>query len=557
MNKKSKILMLVLSFTVIGFGQVDFNDLNENLYDKLQSRLSGGGGGLNQFTDGFITNSQGENSSGNAMIVPQSNLALDQSIDENQYYLATGDELRVYIWGEVNTSTLLSVDPEGKVLIPSVGYVSVKGQTLAECKEAIIEKMRKVYKKAEITVSLAALRKFRVYILGNVKKPGSYIANATTRVSDLLMAAIENESVLIRKRAVKIFNPSRETRTVDLAAFHHSSVLEANPYVYEGDRIFVEPKQKSIRIEGSVNYPGGYDFLQGDSGRSVLIAAGGFSRGADTTRIIVSRFVDNKDSIVHYEMTSREFYDTKLQEDDRILVSAIYDYRVHRDVRIAGEVRFPGIYPISKDKTTLEDILLMAGGLTEEAYLEGSRIVRKKFTSYEDREFERLKAVSSISDLSPIEKSYLKTKMVEENGLMSIDLKDMFEGGEKALREVMMRDGDIITIARKNLTIKITGAVVSPGLVSIKENAGIDYYIEKAGGYSNAAKKRDVKVIKGGTGVWLERKNVKEIVSGDAIFVPEGEYKDPLRVTKDVLTIVGSLATIVTTWIALDAHLQD
>jgi DNA-binding NarL/FixJ family response regulator len=52
-------------------------------------------------------------------------------------------------------------------------------------------------------------------------------------------------------------------------------------------------------------------------------------------------------------------------------VNAIHSYRVHRTVEVHGQVHYPGLYPIQKEKTRLKDLLEMAGGLTEDAFLPG------------------------------------------------------------------------------------------------------------------------------------------------------------------------------------------
>jgi hypothetical protein len=185
----------------------------------------------------------------------------------------------------------------------------------------------------------------------------------------------------------------------------------------------------------------------------------------------------------------------------------------------------------------------MAGGLTEDAYLRGSKIIRKKNERLEDREYQLLKMLP-IENLSPIERNYLKTKQVEEKGRMSIDFEGFFSNG-KDVYNIILTDKDEIAIAEKELSVKVLGAVVSPGLVSYKQGVGYEYYIEQAGGLTSEAKRGSLRIIKGGTETWLRPHKVEKLEAGDVIWVPEKPYVNKLLVTKDILLVLGSIATLV------------
>lgn len=485
----------------------------------------------------------------------------DRKIDEDKYILGTGDGLTIYIWGSINDQIKSIVDHEGNFIVPSLGSVNVRGLTLREGKEKIKEKVLDLHKKVEITVVLSEIRKFKVYILGEVSEPGGYIVDGATRVSDLIISAsgikqnkIEEKTLKLNEididsiskiRAIEIENDDHQKRFADLAMFFNYNCIDRNYYLNEGDRIFVPKKKEIISVQGSVNYPGKYYYMIGDTLITVLKVAGGLTRDADSSRIILHRFVDNLDSLITFELSFADssVFHFPIQKDDRVLVCGIPDYRKHREVIIEGEVKYPGIYPIQKDKTKFSEIITMAGGLTEDAFLRGSKIIRKIFTKVGDREFERL-VNTAPENLSPLEKSYLKTKLIEEEGIISIDFEELLAKGND-FYDIILRDKDKITIARKNLSIKVTGAVISPGLVNYKEGADYKYYIEQAGGVNTRARKGSIAIIKGGTDVMLKPNNVKNLEAGDAIWVPERGYVNKFNLVRDILLIAGSIATLV------------
>jgi len=346
-------------------------------------------------------------------------------------------------------------------------------------------------------------------------------------------------------RAIEIDNDLHPRRFADLAQFYNSNIADKNPYLCEGDRVYIPKKKEIVSVFGAVTYPGEYNFMPKDSFITLIRVAGGLARGADSARIIVSRFANDQDSLCRYELSlgdpsSLHF---PIEKDDRILVCYIPTYRVHRQVSIKGEVTYPGTYPIKKDKTRLREIITAAGGLTADAYLRGSAIIRKKYSKAEDREYLLLKTLP-IDNLSPLERNYLKTKRVEETGKVSLDFEELLAGGND-IYNIILRDGDEITIERNELSVKVLGAVVYPGLVSYKEGAGIGYYIEQAGGYTSEAQRGSIRVIKGGTETWLRPRRVSRLETGDVIWVPEKPYVNKLMVTKDVLLVLGAIATLV------------
>ena len=550
------LLVLLMAIINEGMAQVELN--KEML---LGAKESSGGKGGSEFLDIALQLEGDSYKYLEKYDISEQVLALDKSIDDKTYYLGPGDLLTIYIWGKINKHFNAPVSSECKLIIPAVGVIEVKGTTLADAKTLVLEELSKLFKEKEISIILTKVRNLKAYILGEVKFPGAYNVNGTTRVSDLILLAsglkpkiLEEEELrenetnidsLNKHRAIEIQNDYYPKRYADLAQFYNSNILDKNPYLREGDRIFIPKVNEKISVYGTVNYPGVYAYMPEDSLVTILRAAGGLTREADSSKVLLYRFVNNVDSLISFEFsfTDSSIYNFPIQKDDRILVCGIPDYRKHRQVTIQGEVKYPGIYPIKKDKTRLNEIIVMAGGLTEEAFLRGSKIVRMEYPKVGDREFERL-VKTSFEGLSPLEKSYLKTKLTEEEGLISVDFEELL-ANDNDFYNIVLRDKDEITIARNNLSVKVTGAVISPGLVGYKEGADYKYYISQAGGFNTRARKNSIMLIKGGTETWLKPRKIEKLEAGDAIWIPEKQYINKLLVTRDILSILGSIATVI------------
>jgi protein involved in polysaccharide export with SLBB domain len=476
---------------------------------------------------------------------PTAVIGLDEKLDETKYIIGTGDGFVIYLWETLNKQINATVNIEGYCIVPDVGAIYVKGLTLQMAKDMIKNKILEQYKKIDMTILLDKIRDFKVYLLGEVQMPGAYNINGTTRISDLIQLAggVKLTGAL---RNVEIFNAVDSTKKyADLILYSNCNNFEMNPYLNEGDRVFINKVDEVIVITGAVNYPGKFTYVENDSLLKVITLAGGLIRGADSSRIIVKRFQNNIDSLLTIACSYSELSgkDLKIQPDDRIIISFLPDYRVYRSVSIKGEVAYPGNYPIQKDKTNLGQIIEIAGGLTMDADLRNSKIIRKYDTKSSANELEIYKNMPPDL-LSPLDKSYIMSKLNDQEGTISIDLVGLMNG-ENDVKQLILRDDDEISIQTRNLSVKLMGGLIFPGLIEFKKGESIRYYINKAGGYTSKASKFHMKIMKNGSSAWVSGREVNEIESGDIIWVPEKPYQNSLRTTKEIILLLGSVATVI------------
>ncbi|MFP4521678.1 MAG: SLBB domain-containing protein [Fibrobacterota bacterium] len=544
MIKMNVILILLILVSLSVFSQVvETKPLELEKFDKQTSRSLNELLELNKMKSSLgVSDLQSEGI--NPISSDFSRNIIDDIVDPDEYTVGPNDKIAVFIWGSTNKSFILSVSPEGIIPIPSIGPLKAKGMKLNKLKKEIKKKLRSQYLTRDISVLLYNLRTFKTFVLGSVSNPGSYVVTGATRVSELIkIAGGPKPPEAARSRGIIIKNPSHPDRIADLAIFRNSNDISGDPYLREGDRVFISPRKEIISINGSANYTGLYDWVPSDCLKDILKICGGLRRGADKDNILLTRFLNNADSIKEFTLSWPADSLFKINRDDRILIRPLPEYRKHLNVEISGEVMHPGIYPIRHDKTKIKEIIEMAGGLTKNASLRGSKVVRESFTRSKDREFERLKTVP-VGVLTPIERSYLKSKLTEEEGTVSINFTKLFNSkGE--LHNIILRSGDQISIAKKNLTVRVSGAVISPGLIGYSENRDYSYYIKQAGGFNTRARKNDAVIIKNSTGVWLEPEKVEQIEAGDKIWIPEKGYKDWFQFTKDIMLIASSIATII------------
>lgn len=540
--KMKKLLLLLLNALIFSVNSQDLSGISLNDLQKMMGTSSvRGASGISMSKGNLDLKKESEYFRDPTFVTER---VIDKAINPKEYILGPGDVIYIYIWGVIENKYDIIINAENKIVIPHIGEFDVQNKSLFTFREDVKKNLEDKYKKVNISISLKEMKTFKTYIYGQVNKPGSYVVNNSTKISDLVDLS-DGLNQTAKKIRIEIKNEELGKRYANLNISKNKGAYVNDPYIRVGDIVYVGLKKEFISISGAVSNPGNIDYSIGMSLQDVINVSGGFSRGADSSFINIYRFNGNEDSLKLIKVENFEFDKFEIIEDDRIVVKNIPEYRIHRQINILGEVKYPGNYPVKKDKTTLDEVVSMAGGFTNNAFLKGSRIIRKKQSNLVDKEFDRLKT-QPIATLSPDERSYLKTKLTEESGLISVDFSNYDD-----IKNLVLRDGDKIIIAEKSLSIQVTGAVTQPGLVSYNFDKDYRYYINQAGGFNTRAKKRSVMIIKAGTNTWLRPRDVDRIEAGDAIYVAEKQYVDKILIVKDIFLILGSIAAVIMSGLAI------
>ncbi|MFH1007851.1 MAG: SLBB domain-containing protein [Candidatus Latescibacterota bacterium] len=460
---------------------------------------------------------------------PDERTALDRRIDPEKYIVGPGDEFMLYLWGQLDQGQLLRVNPEGKLLVPYVGPIEVAEKTLAKAKEEIIRRVKTRYDKIEVSVELSNVRRFRVFVTGSVRNPGTYQAWAVDRVSDMIKKA----GGIGTLRKIQVSRQDGQRIVVDLDRFLRIGDLEANPYLKTGDMIYVPAKGGMVSLLGAVKSEGIYEFKEGESLKDLIELAGGLMENAQWSGVEVVRFKEDGIAKERLWLDLTEVLQGDpgnpdgqfpLKSDDQIFIRYIPDWHRKAVVWIYGEVKYHGPYPIVEGETTLTEVIEKAGGFTKDAFLTKSEISRWESRRTIDPEFARLQAMASvqggIEGMQGLEYSYFKTKSREKRGMMAVDFERLFAEGDLT-QDVLLRHGDSIVIPRKSEMVNITGEVRYPGLIPFERGQGTRFYIDRTGGFSWNADQKQGRVIKGKTGMWMRLDKVEQVEAGDTIFVPE------------------------------------
>lgn len=479
---------------------------------------------------------------------PTTSLSLplsSQALAPPNYTVSAGDGIFIGIASQTYTSYQLTVTPEGKLIIPRIGEVSVHSLTLAQLKERLKEKFSTVYRRAEVSVALLSLRTFEVEVLGETLYPTKVRVTAAERVSD----AIAKSGVVLKTaalRQVKLKRTDPDTTLIlDLLPYYKILDARSNLYLKEGDAIFLTRRIDSVSILGEVKYPGNYEYLPSDSLYRMLELAGGTLETAYLDSVEIIRFSDDKLSrkslYVNLSGYPKES-NVALRRGDIVMVRRIPKIFPEETVEVRGEFRFPGVYRIEPKKTRLRDIIQLAGGLTEKASLEEAVVIRSSAARFIDP---RVFASDNPED---DDAQYLKARLRERAGRMSVNIKALvLENAES--ENILLEPNDIIEVPRFRNYVNVIGRVIEPGNIEYQSNLTVKDYIRLAGGFGKRADEGRVSVIKPNTGDVIEASKVKTLEPGDTILVPELPRKPWLQaaweIVRDGIVVIGSIATTV------------
>jgi len=334
---------------------------------------------------------------------------------------------------------------------------------------------------------------------------------------------------------------------VDLQKFMLLGEDNQNPFLMDGDVIFVPALTRKVEIFGEVVNPGTYEILESDRISNIIKFALGTKESAYLDQVEIIRY-DKTQKFRTITINLNSVFSNPANEDnvllqngDQIYIRAIPDYHKYDQVTLFGEVKYPGTYVINNN-ITLTGILNRAGGITEDADLNNSFLQRTDLEENYDSEFERLKLLNP-EQMTYLEYEYFKTKIRELKGKFAVDFKKIMNS-EVQEKDIVLQDGDFIYISAKINAVIVSGQVKNPGLVTYLPGKSSDYYIEQAGGFSWKAHSRKIRIIRAESGEWLKPGKNVILEEGDTILIPQKPDWNYWEIVKDTVVVLSQIATL-------------
>ena len=424
-----------------------------------------------------------------------------------------------------------------------------------------------------------------VEIKGAVFRPGMYQMGESVNSVRTLIEHAEGltEEAFTARAVMHRMNPDRTLKvvSVDVAGIMDGRVADLP--LQENDVLFIPSKtetlsERTITIQGEVQYPGVYKYADNETLEDFVLQAGGLLETASTVKVDVARRVSNPkalttDSIIakNYSFALKDGFvidgepGFTLMPYDEVYVRKSPAYSKQQSVTVDGEVMFAGTYTLSKRNMRLTDLLKAAGGITDMAYVKGARLERRP----NEAERARMEAAFKMQQ-EQLQQQLLELAASSNNGgsvqqvaqqsnstqLKKFQVPNTFPVGIELGRalanpnsdaNIVLREGDRLILPQYTATVKVNGAVMYPNTVAYERGKSAKYYINAAGGFAQNARKSGAYVIYMNGMVGKLSQGAK-IEAGCEIVVPSRiSRKMSVAETMSMGTGIASIAAMIAT----------
>lgn len=441
----------------------------------------------------------------------------------------------------------------------------------------------------------------RVEISGAVFRPGYFELEKGLTLKQLILKADGlKEDAFMNRGYINRLNPDN---TLGLESFDVAAIMngsQADIPLKREDKITISSifdlrEEYKITVQGEVRQPDQFPYAENTSLEDAIQMAGGFKEGATPNRVEVSRRVRNSNvqSIaastadvftINIDRNLKLVGDTvfKLQPYDIVSVRSAEGYVVQKQVKIEGEVLYPGTYTIKSKDEKISDLIKRAGGLTPLAYTDGASLKRpgrdttlfksqrdslqkeillrkaRYGNAFDEKEFlagndskaaeKRREEQLRINNLQRATQSGVDTTafsrqpQIIASDLVGINLTEILkEPGER--NDLLLEDGDVIKVPKQLQTVKVSGEILNPNNIIFKQGRSFKSYVNGAGGFTANALKGRAYIKYANGSVEAARKfiffnNYPKVRPGAEILVPKRAERE--RITAAAWIGIGT-----------------
>lgn len=478
-----------------------------------------------------------------------------QSGLNDNYLIAPGDKISIWLWGAVNFSDVVTVDNQGNIFIPNIGPIQLVGVPAQGVNAKVSSEIRKVYTRdVNIYVNLLTSTPVSVMIAGPVLRPGQYAGQANDSLLYFLKRAGGVDFQRGSFRNIEVVRKGASVANVDLYDFYTNGLMP-NISFEDGDTILVKNIGKTVTVVDGARNSFTFELEEsGFSGKNLVDYA---KPAPFTSHVSVAGIRDNKQFSAYY--TVEEFDAQQLNDGDLLEFLDDHETGVYR-INVAGSFLGPSQYMVPRG-TKLHDLLHLISVDNQLSDYKNLYLLRESVSISQkemlDQALDRLERsvytapVSSsgegairAQEAQLVTDFVARARQVEPLGKVIVS-----ENGNTA--NLLLEPNDTIVIPAITDVVNIGGEVLLPQAVVYNPDASITDYIAWAGGYSERADDDRMMIIRNnGTVVftdratrsWLSSKSHVELYPGDQIVVLPKVDAKTMQAVKDITQIIFQIA---------------
>jgi protein involved in polysaccharide export with SLBB domain len=435
--------------------------------------------------------------------VPTTFAPLDRVPVTADYVVGPGDQILLRAWGQVNLDLELTVDRAGAVFVPQAGNMNVAGLQFQQLSAYLRSQLGRVFRNFDLDVNLGQLRSIQIFVVGEVRRPGTYTVSSLSTLVNALFASggPSNQGSM---RHIQLKRGADIVTEFDLYDLLLNGDKSKDTRLLPGDVVYFPPSGARAAVGGSVRTPAIYE-LKGESKVADLIQmAGGLSAVANVQRAALERIHQNDSrEVLEFKLDATGIA-TGIGDGDLLYVSTI-DPRFANAVTLRGNVANPGRFPWHAGMR-LHDVIPDKESLITRDYWKKHNALG--FVPPDERvpadpsiETRRAPAGTDIAAFVPeinwtyavIERQNardLKTELVAFNpGKLVLD-------GDET-QNLELRPGDVVTIfsqadirvavSQQNPKVRLEGEFHTAGVYDVRPGETLGSLIQRAGGLTPQA----------------------------------------------------------------------
>ncbi len=277
-------------------------------------------------------------------------------VTPDNYTIAAGDELELYIYGDRDEKQALTVQNDGTVQLAYIGPVKIGGMSYKDAKEHITAQLKHHFKTSSFKLVMSKYSSIQVTLIGDVKNPGIYNLSSFSTVKDVLIAAKGvRKSASVRDILVK--RKGKVIADIDFydLLFHGKDI--ATTLLKHGDIVIVKQAKILVSVDGYTNNSAIFELKKGESLAKLIYYAGGMKAEASSQAIKIERFSRNA-LMQTFQIPYAKAKSFVMQNGDKVYIYKL-DESDDKSINIYGNVIRPGSYTLGKS-ATLNELLKSA-----------------------------------------------------------------------------------------------------------------------------------------------------------------------------------------------------
>ena len=462
----------------------------------------------------------------------------------DNYLIAPGDKLNIWIWGAVNFSNVVTVDNQGNIFIPDVGPINVKNVPASQVNQLVASKIGDVFTNNVNTyVNLLTATPVSVFVTGPVIRPGQYAGQSSDSILYFLKRAGGIDSDRGSYRKIKVLRQNRVIQQIDLYDFIRYGKLPKLA-LKDQDVILVEQQGPMINVAGKVRNPFRFELTQRNALGSELV-----NYALPLAKVShVGVIGDRESGPFSVYLPYKDFTRLQLKDGDKVLFNDDMHAQVY-DIQVSGSYMGPSYFTVRK-QTKLHDLLNYIPIDPELADYQSIYLIRKSVAARQkemlDESLNRLERSVFTTPARSDGEANIRAKEAElvmqfvEKARKVQPLGKVVVADKGVIANIQLEQGDQIVIPNKTDLIQVGGEVLMPQAVVYNADANLDDYVAWAGGFTERANDKRIAIVHA-NGL-VEFKGQGKVQPGDQILVLPQVDSKTMQSFKDITQIIYQIA---------------